>query len=112
MFGARLKRYHDEFVQPQRLVFHVFAAAEAIYRQPHRLVQRTRFQLDGVLNAIRILERHPALLHSGSISYSVFLRHVLRLGSRSKDQAIANRYCGSISKITPVLYLPPITVVP
>jgi hypothetical protein len=34
MYGAGLARFHDELVQPLRIVFYVFAATKAIDRKP------------------------------------------------------------------------------
>src|ERR1700722_6717689 len=75
MLSARLSRFDGEFVQPLRLIAHMLAAAEAINRQPHGLVQGPRLQFDRVLNSVRIPERHPTALHLGRISYSLFVRY-------------------------------------
>jgi hypothetical protein len=41
----------------------MLAAVEPVNRQPVGFVQRPRVHFDRVLNSVRILERHPALLH-------------------------------------------------
>ena len=55
VFGAGLSRFHNELVHPLRVVRNMFASAEAVNRQAHRLIEGPRIQFDSMLYPVRIL---------------------------------------------------------
>jgi hypothetical protein len=74
MLRAGFAGFHDEFMHPLWLVFDMLTAAKAINRQTHGFIQRPGFDLNRMLDTIRIPERHSTLFHLGRISYSLFVR--------------------------------------